>query len=512
MKPADTTAFRKLQGFTFVGATLHIEQLTQSPAAGEAPTEPLVSPGTDLTASEIMQKTKAMLGRRYNPDEKLLDLSALASDPEFVNTGTFASGRSSRFFQVIMKVCDDIFPTAAEKRDAVSSVILSNNSLTDITSVTTLAVTFRELKNLDLSNNQLKDLGSLKGWRWKFRHLDHLILTNNPIEIQAPEYKQDIIRWYPSLRILNGERVRSDEDAEAAIKGKLPLPVAVSNFQDDASIGENFIKQFFPAYDADRTALVNGFYDNDSTFSLNVSTARAPNDAGGKVQWDMYFTKSRNLVKMTNLPSIMSRSYKGVDSIRELWLELPRTHHPDLMTEPQKWCIECHPLPGLPDLSGQSPGGVGGLLIMVHGEFTEPETNTIRSFSRTIVLGPGNGAGGLRVVNDLLSLRAYGGYAAWKPDEIASPVMTPAPTPLIQSQNPEVPIPEGWGSPGAGKSEEQVQKEQLAWELSKVTRMTLEYSVMCLEQSEWNLEMAARTFEGAKVLARTHLHLIITVY
>ena len=453
-----------------------------------------------------------MLARRYNPEEKLLDLSALASDPEFANTGTFAISRQSKFFIVIMKVCEDIFPTAAAKREAVSSVILSNNNLEDLHLVTTLAVTFRELKNLDLSNNQFRDIDSLKLWRWKFRYLDHLILTNNPVETLTPEYKQEIIRWYPSLRTLNGERVRSDEDAENAIKGKLPLPVAASNFQDEASIGETFIKQFFPAYDGDRTALVNGFYDNDSTFSLNVDTSRAPNDPDAKTAWGIYISKSRNLARITHLTSIMNRAYKGVDKIREFWSELPRTHHPDLMSEPQKWCIECHPMPGLPDITDQSPGGVGGLLIMVHGEFTESDTNITRSFSRTIVLGPGSGAGGLRVVNDLLSVRAYGGHAAWVPEEIASPIIGPASTPLTQTPSAEPPVPEGWGQLVGGKSEEQVQKELLALELRKVTRMTLTYSGMCLEQSEWNLEMAVKTFEGAKVLANNHPHHLISTY
>ncbi|KAJ4173929.1 nuclear mRNA export, poly(A)+RNA binding protein [Fusarium falciforme] len=47
--------------------------------------------------------------------------------------------------------------------------------------------------------------------------------------------------------------------------------------------------------------------------------------------------------------------------------------------------MDCHPLQGLADPSGQSPGGVDGLIITVHGEFEEqdPGTNVTgkRSFS-----------------------------------------------------------------------------------------------------------------------------------
>lgn len=405
-----------------------------------------------------------------------------------------------------MKICDSIFTTAHAKEEAIVSVSLANNALTTIASVTTLSQTFPALKNLDLSNNKLKNLTALEGWRWKFRKLDQLILTGNPIEIEAPAYKDDIMKWYPSLTTLNTIQIRSLEDARAAVNGRLPIPVLGPSFRDEAAISETFVKQFFPAYDGDRTALVNGYYDAQSTFSIsiNLSAPHAAETASQKLPgWEAYLRKSRNLTKITHAPGRMSRLYTGTESVRDGFTTLPVTRHPDIMAEPQKWCVECHTIPGLPDATGESSSGVGGLMVMVHGEFAEVDVSTgqstaIRSFDRTFVLGPGGGIGGIRVACDTLVLRQYGGHDAWRPEEENR---ASVPTAQIRQIN----VPAGFALSGPGKTEEQVQKEMLAVELSKGTGMTLEYSGLCLEQCGWNLEGAAASFEQAKVCLRTPL-------
>ncbi len=144
-------------------------------------------------------------------------------------------------------------------------------------------------------------------------------------------------------------------------------------------------------------------------------------------------------------------------------------------------------------------------MVMVHGEFAEVDVSTgqstaIRSFDRTFVLGPGGGIGGIRVACDTLVLRQYGGHDAWRPE-----VEGTASMPTVQPQH-QINVPAGFGFSGPGKTEEQVQKEVLAVELSKGTGMTLEFSGLCLEQCGWNLRGAAASFEQAKVC----LHTLIT--
>lgn len=491
--PEDASRVLRLNEYTFAGAVLKIELLFDKQE--------------DNTSSQTIDVLKAVLNRRYSSETKLLDLSNLGADPDLVSMGMFnTTSRESKFFPALMKVCDANFASGHEKEEAVHSITLANNNLPDIRSVTALAQTFPALRNLDLSSNQIKDLGALDGWRWKFRKLEHIILSNNPIEASEPMYKTDVIRWYPTLQFLNSERIRSVEEANAATKDELPLPILGPSFHDEASIAETFVKNFFPAYDSDRLALVNGYYDAQSNYSLSINTSAPRDDSQQPAPWDQYIKRSRNLTKLDHTSAQMSRLYTGTESIANAFTTLPTTRHPDFLNEPQKWCVECHTIPGLPDPSGQSASGIGGLIVMVHGEFSEIDVSTgqekhKRSFDRTFILGPGSGIGGIRVANDILSLRAYGGIDAWKPQGVAStPLFQAVPVaPLQVPQQYQITVPEGFGTAGPGKSEEQVKKEAVAIELSKATGMTLEYSGMCLEQSGWNLEGAAAAFEQARV-------------
>ncbi len=464
----------------------------------------------DSETSSTIEHLKSLLTRRYDAETRLLDLSQLGNDPELVSLGMFnTTSTESKFFPALMKICNTNFNNVREKDEAIISVSLANNALIDIRSVTTLSQTFPALKNLDLSNNQLGTLSALEGWRWKFRKLEQLVLTGNPLEVNEPQYKADILKWYPTLLMLNNEQVRAEQDVKSATKDNLPLPILGPSFRDEASIAENFVKHFFPAYDGDRTELADSFYDSQSTYSLSINmTAPRSHEHSKVAPWDQYVKRSRNLTKLNNPSAQMARRLIGSESIRDCFTTLPATRHPNLLTEPEKWCIECHTIPGLSDPSGQSSSGVGGLIVTVHGEFSEINVSTaqstaLRSFDRTFVLGPGAGPGGIRIANDIMVLRAYGGYASWKPEEVEAPsvqrMSAQQPGSIPQQQIHQIVAPDGFVVPTPDKPEEQTRKEVLALELSRATGMTLEYSGLCLEQSHWDLQEARGMFDQAKV-------------
>ena len=58
--------------------------------------------------------------------------------------------------------------------------------------------------------------------------------------------------------------------------------------------------------------------------------------------------------------------------------------------------------------------------------------------------------------------------------------------------------PTGFRQPGEGKSEEQVEKEWRAQQLSNATGMTIEWSGRCLEEFSWELEPAWQGFSNMK--------------
>ncbi|KAH8815064.1 hypothetical protein F5884DRAFT_770939 [Xylogone sp. PMI_703] len=480
VSPQDAATILKLDNFSFAGTPLSIRSYetpasTHSNKAGER--EPEIS----RSAKEIQDQIQGILSTRYDPNLKLLNLSALGKDPGLLKMGIFDERNTiSKLFPVLMVVCDRLFSSREEKRNAIISVTLSDNELEDLTKVTTLAQTFPDLKNLDLSRNNLKDLRSIELWRWKFRYLENLVMTGNPIESLYPDYKTDILRWYPNLQILNGVQVRSAEEIAAALEAvKSPIPISGPDFRDAGQIGENFIRQFLSLYDSDRMSLIATFYDSRSLFSLsiNMTAPRDPQNSAPIPPWAPYTKHSRNLVKITHLPARMTRRYCGIEQIQALWSSLPTTRHPDLSTQADKYVIDCHPLPGLADPTGQSIRGVDGLILSIHGEFEELPSpsaeKALRSFSRTFVLGPGLPQGPpIRVVSDLLVLKAW----------------TPLPLPSITANN------LGPLAPAA----EQQNQEAIIIQLAEKTGMTPAYAMLCLTETGWDIEKAFAAFIANK--------------
>ena len=471
----EATSFLRLDGYAFAGANIKVKPAPELSLPGEA--KETATEGTDYR--QLLQQ---VLNRRYNADLKLLDLSNLSKDPDLNTVGVFdAATTKSKLFPALMKLCDGQFSTAEEKRNTIQSVTLASNDLTSVTPVTTLAQTFPDLQNLDLSNNSLNDIMALSPWRHKFRHLKYLIISGNPMENNSEHYATELLKWYRSLRFLNGLEVRQEKDLEDDdLQGlKEPLPIRIAHFRDEGQIAETFIKNFFVGFDRDRAGLVSYYYDAGSEFSfaINTQALRDPSSiSSGEVipqKWDAYIKRSRNLRKVSLLPARLSRSYQGAEEIREAFASMPITKHPALAEEPHKWLIECISQPGIPDPTGGSDAGVGGFLITVHGEFTELQESTEpvqkkRSFDRTFVLGPG-GPNGVRVVSELLTFRAYGGYALFQ------------------------------GEPLAAETQEGgIGQDQMVAELSKITGMKLDFSRQCLEESGWSPEKAMVTFEAAK--------------
>ncbi len=159
-------------------------------------------PGKSQIEAIIIQ----IIHKRYNAQEKYLTLEALATDPLMQQSG-LASQTASKVFSAIFTICEKVFETPAKRRDMVESVSLSNNGFKTVQDPIALSATFPHLKNLDLSNNQISEVGDMRFWRNSFRSLEHLILLGNPID-QKPQAKQQLTRWYRTLRLINNASVQ----------------------------------------------------------------------------------------------------------------------------------------------------------------------------------------------------------------------------------------------------------------------------------------------------------------
>lgn len=487
VRPEDVPAFSKINGFSFTSATNGTQKLVIAGLGirSRSPNDTTTTQSSETPSTVAL--LEGFLDRRYDATSKLLNLSKIAEDEQVSAAGMFnSSSTQSKFFPALMAILNRRVKTATEKRDTFVSVTLSDNNLPNLGVVKDLGFTLPQIKNLDLSGNKFENTKDIITWKHKFRSLEHLILSGNPLESLQPGYEQEIVGWYPRLRILNGQVVRSDAQiAKLDAPKQKPVPSSQNLWLDDAKIAENFLVDFIQGFDNDRSALAQKYYDQDSTFTMSVN-ARAKGGAGNqhdKTPWDSYLPQSRNLKFINSKRTRFSRKYRGLQDIQKAWSTLPPTRHPALNTN--KYSMDCQPQPGLPDPSGQY-SGVTGLMLIVHGEYEEHRTakgaNEIvrRAFDRTFVLGPG-GPSGVRVVSDMCCFRAAGGVAAWVPQELPENASPPP-----QSQPTGVPV---------GLSPEQ---EAMVMHVHEATRLTLEMATQCLQAGNWDLEAAAQIFNQQK--------------
>ena len=134
---------------------------------------------------------------------------------------------------------------------------------------------------------------------------------------------------------------------------------------------------YFNVFDSQRVALVNAYHPS-ATFSFSANTtipARArvagfhssramPNQR--KLDWKVWVDSgSRNLNRIGSDPQkLLTNLHIGGEAIVKVLSNLPQTTH-DIAGPPEKFSLDSFPVP-----HGQGMG----LLLMIHGQFTESES------------------------------------------------------------------------------------------------------------------------------------------
>jgi nuclear RNA export factor len=159
----------------------------------------------------------------------------------------------------------------------------------------------------------------------------------------------------------------------------------------------------------------------------------------------------------------------GPAEIMKCFNALPKTKHPlDEPPEKKKFLVESVTIQGGPTIS---------ILIMIHGEFTDIERKSKRSFDRSFVIVPalpGSRAAmaGIpySVLNDQLVLRCFHGNSEWiNADSITSPT--------------------------AGLNAMQL---KMVDAFQKATGLNYNFTLQCLTETGWDLQKANEVFMAAK--------------
>lgn len=508
-------------GVKFAGQSLKITKATAANSMSSQMGVPNASSGNS-TIETITQFLKS----RYQPEIKMLNLSSVQQDANLASKGFFASiSTTSKFFPALMKV-------AKELKLDVSSIDLSGNNLTDLSTISTLAQTFPLLQNLSLLNNNFNRLKLFETWRHKLNFLRELIIIGNPLfnnqsnPNEILNIKIELMKSFPRLIVLNGEIIRNEQ----ALLNNLTFPFDPSQsmfFQDEEvqNMSTNFITNFYKLWDSNRQELLV-LYQENSQFSMQVDSshpyileANATGAYGGSTDFGYYLPQSRNLTRVSSVKSRSSRVAQGQEQIFKLFSQLPKTRH-DLMTQPQIFSMESHRFPQL-----------NGIIITLHGSFEEtgvPDNNeavqgnvphgssrnrynsqkskkialSTKSFDRTFVVIPGPN-GSFIVASDLLLIRSFGGSQAWndttrsaeapaQPQAAATPVGGSSVVPPSQ-----VPTPTAADLPPEVKANLNPIQQDILVKILLETKLNLQYGIMLCEQSNWDYQQCTVNFKNS---------------
>lgn len=503
----DAEALVQWSGVKFAGNSLKISIVNGIGGLGLGANNP--GGGTETTIETITM----FLRSRYNPEIKLLNLSAVQQDPTLSAKGFFGSLlTTSKFFPALMKIASDL-------KLEVKSADLSNNNLSDLQTISTLAPTFPMLENLALLNNNISRVKVFDTWKRKLNFVREVVLVGNPITSNPTEFlktKQELMKVFPRLVVFNNEVVRNEQvlNNNLSLRFTAPQPMFFADAEVQTLL-TGFLTNYYGLWDSNRADLMV-LYQDESQFSLQVDTSASGSSLpASSPDYGNYLLLSRNLTKVSNPKMRMSKVAKGQQQIYKLFTQLPRLRH-DLNTKPDNYSVESYRLPAM-----------GAICITIHGSFEEtaqPDntehlnlgptggrrfngpkkkvTLAPKSFDRLFVVVPGPNNSFI-VASDLLCLR----------NMVDSSVFTSAPTPPTVHEpssvtpTPMAPgIPSGPSLPSAGPSVADLPAEvkaglapnqqELLVRVLLETKLTIQYGVILCQQSNWDYALCMNNFKN----------------
>lgn len=171
-------------------------QASNNPFGSQSQTnsQPPQDPGLSVILEQVIRK-------RYDPNAKLLDLSALAMDPLIQGAQLQSSSAEKVFSALFVTLEKSVFETREKRAEMIESVSFKNNSLNTVKEIIGASTTFYSIKNLDLSDNNFKKITDLTWWKNRFPGLEQIILAGNPVD--SPQTREEVKKWYRKLKTYN---------------------------------------------------------------------------------------------------------------------------------------------------------------------------------------------------------------------------------------------------------------------------------------------------------------------
>ncbi|EJU05012.1 NTF2-like protein [Dacryopinax primogenitus] len=395
--------------------------------------------------TQHVQAIQDFVRRKYNPAAQFLAFDDILGDQVLRASGmtkwSSVNGQD--------KLADALWKAAGELDPPVQTISAARNNMGKA-QVHRIAQFLPELRNLSLKDNELNSLGDISSFFTRnrvggLRHLKEIWLAGNHLR-EVYEQHKDLDQYYytvanaiRSLKVVDGQPIpgatwdiqentqigrRAWPDGQA-YPISYPLPMASSSVDEHLRdmIG-GILSQFFAFYDNDRERLINAYHPS-ATFSFTALPSLPPRQIAIRYQPEkgtaasppllrnMQTTiRSRDLRFATGAQQRAAGLHVGHVSILQLFNDLPPSQHP--LQDGSKFVFDATLLPDM---------GTGDMLeVSVHGEFTEPHTDVVFSFTRAFVFvtaPPGSSAEkigmNVLVMSDMLMIRRTTSSSIWTP-------------------------------------------------------------------------------------------------
>lgn len=197
-----------------------------------------------------------------------------------------------------------------------TALYLNNNGIVSCKGMAPLHW-FSKLEFLNLRNNLLESFERLSGIP-NSNKINSVILEGNPLcNISFHQYIKNTKSYFPELNTLDGVPVHGE-----------PLMLSRQNFlckPEAYSFVESFLKQYFFIYDSNQKHLLKEMYMDQAIFTL--SSYFDVNRSKEVSRMSKYTSKSRNIIRMTNLDQSAKNVFVGPEDIVKTLIELHSTEH-----------------------------------------------------------------------------------------------------------------------------------------------------------------------------------------
>ncbi|ODV82653.1 hypothetical protein CANARDRAFT_30690 [[Candida] arabinofermentans NRRL YB-2248] len=540
----------RASGIQFAGDTLRIKIVDDTGIAG-------TNTSNTINTIEVL---KTFLRNRYDINSKMLNLENMSQDQLLVSNGLFSSSAtSSKFFPALMglaskeKLAVDSVNLSNNKLNDYSKYLvelshafpdlknlaLANNNITKLEFFERSKNKFLKLRELVLSGNPIMNSNVHAGIIKVFPRL--IVLDG---QIVRDENKLNAIY---SFSFPKKSMFFENPDLQKASTSFISTYL---NMWDNSRLDllqlytseSQFSYHYDTAHIVDQTLPTHSSQGGYHSSSVH-STAT----------WGYYMTNSRNLSRVSAPKQRMARLFKGPENISQVFRSLPKTKH-SILEHPELYSVETISFPSLngmqivihgefeevaaPEQPQQlNPPPQKGRHNRYNNNPTQNKgTLEKRSFDRSFIVVPGSN-GSFIVASDMLLLKSYASNKAFLEDPIvatSTPTSTPPPPATINSgplsgipsttaPSPLASVPGNpllgavsnfsTNSPSGTISPQQQQQQtlppdiasklnitqqQLVLKIMSDTRLTLEFTLMLCEQSNWNYELAGQNFASSK--------------